>query len=161
MTNALVRAALAGALLAAAPLSPTVCLASLIAQTISADLAAERVQVLQLEQCQVQRDVRAMRRAGGPEPQEAIRVLQETKERMHAQLLGLGARMDASPALQTASEVIRESRLEEKLLFSLGTVEQWADGSELRIEAMIQEDLAQIRSRLAPGAAPVQCASPA
>ena len=156
MTNALVRVAFSGALLAAAPLFAT---ASLTAQTLSSAIAAERLQVLQLEQCQVQRDVRAMPSAGGPEREDAIRVLREIKDRMHAELLGLEARMDASPALQVASDAIRESRLKEKLLFSRGTVEQWDDGSELRIESIIQQDLAQIRTQLAPGAAPVQCAT--
>jgi hypothetical protein len=157
MTNTLVRVGFAGILLVAAPALFT---ESLTAQAISPALAAERVQVLQLEQCQVQRDVRAMPRDRGPAREDAIRALRETKDRMHAQLVGLEAGMDASPELQAAFDAIRESRLTEKLLFSRGTIEQWDDGSELRVESIIQQDLARVRGELAPGAAPVQCAAP-
>jgi hypothetical protein len=165
MTNAMVRVALSGALLAAAPFSTAWSTEwsteALSAQALSPAIAAERVQVLQLEQCQVQRDVRTLPSAGSSERENAIRALRETKDQMHARLVGLEARMDASPALRAVSDVIRESRLKEKLLFSRGTIEHWDDRSERRIEWIIQEDLAQVRRALAPGATPVECAAPA
>jgi hypothetical protein len=67
--------------------------------------------------------------------------------------------LDTSPALQAVSDVIGESQLKEKLLFSRGAIEQWDDGSERRIERIIQEDLARVRRALAPDA-PVECAVP-
>lgn len=133
--------------------------ASLTAQELARSVAAQRIELLQVQQCLVQMDVAVLPRTSGPERDQALQTLRETKNRMHEQLVALEGQLGVAQELEPAASRLRESRLAEKLIFSRGTIEQWDDGSVRRLEAIIQQDLAAVRRELAPGARPVECAT--
>lgn len=132
--------------------------APVAAQELTATQGARRIEALQLQQCLVQQEVRGLRSAGADRDQ-AIAVLRDTKNRMHAELSALEAEMGMTPTLQVASDALRDLRLAEKILYTQGTIEHWDDGSERTIEAVIQGDLAAVRATLLPTASPVTCES--
>jgi hypothetical protein len=123
---------------------------TLHAQQLERSAAIDLVQALRVQQCAVQAAVRSIPGEPGPARDVALQQLRETKSEMAAQLAELEARMDLTPELRSASNTIRESRLQDKLDFSRGTIEHWDDGSENRIEAIIQSDLGAVRDVLTP-----------
>jgi len=127
------------------------------ARQLTATEGALRIGALQQQQCRVQLDVFGLRSTSIEGRVQAIAALRETKTRMHAELSALEAEIGATPALQMASEALRASRLAEKILYSQGTIEQWTDSSERRLERIIQEDLAAVRAALLPTAPAVTC----
>jgi beta-lactamase regulating signal transducer with metallopeptidase domain len=131
--------------------------ASLGAQEITRTLALQRLEAMQLQQCRVQSEVYDLSSTMSPARALAVRSLQEMKDRMHAALVELERQMDQNADLRAASNLVRETRLEEKLLYSRGTVEQWHDGSENTMELGIHLDLAAVRLVLSPNATPIQC----
>jgi hypothetical protein len=130
---------------------------SLPAQELTRSVAAQRVELLQVQQCLVQLDVATIPEAPSPDRDEAVQILRETKNRMYEQLVVLERQLSLVQELAPTADAMRESRLIERLLYTRGTVEDWTDGSELRIEALIQRDLADLRRELAPDARPVEC----
>jgi hypothetical protein len=131
--------------------------APVVAQQLTAVQGASRVEALQRQQCLVQQDVFGLRSASTEGRVQAIAMLRETKTRMHAELSALEAEIGGTPTLQSAAELLRELRLAEKIQYSQGTIEQWTDSSERRLERIIQEDLAAVRAAFLPTAPPVTC----
>lgn len=133
---------------------------SLGAQELTLSSSIAHVDALRAQQCQVQAAVRTMPRATGPERDAVLRELDDTKNYMYAEITALETLLDSTPETQNAADVIRASRLKEKLQFSRGTIEQWQDGSENRLESVIQEDLGTLRNELAPAPRTVECPGP-
>jgi hypothetical protein len=136
--------------------SPT----SILAQQLERSVAIDQVQALRVQQCAVQAAVRSLPSEPSPARDAAIQQLRETKTEMSARIAALEAQMAVAPELQAAANTIREARLVEKLDFSLGTIEHWDDGSENRLEAIIQGDLGTVGGALAP-ATTFECPAPA
>ena len=134
---------------------------SLSAQQITRSDAAQRVAALQTQQCEVQASVRLLTRTAGPELDASIQRLLATKGAMLVELSSLEAQLRVSEELQGVVETMQSSRLVDRLTYSRGTIEQWRDGSENRIEALIQANLTELGRALVPTASAPQCPTPA
>jgi hypothetical protein len=131
--------------------------APVVGQELSRVAAVERVQGLQQQQCRVQARVRGLGELQGPEREEAIRQLRETKDRIHEEIRVLEAQLDANADLRSGAEALRAARLLEKIAYTRGTIEEWKDGSENTIEWVIQQDLATVGGALSSEVTPLSC----
>ena len=124
-----------------------------------ADTALQQVEELQRQQRDVQRDVRELPERG-PERSEQIQQLRERKNQMTEAVQNLERELDqaasngqadnpqAARELQDAANLIRESKLKEKLQYSRGTIEQWDPQSAVTLELDIEADLQELHDQL-------------
>jgi hypothetical protein len=143
-----------------ATLAIALAVSSLGAQELTLSGSLAHVDALRAQQCQVQAAVRTMPRAAGPERDAVLQELLDTKNHMYADITALETLLDSTPGTQDAADVIRASKLKEKLEFSRGTIEQWQDGSENQMEWVIQQDLGTLRNELDPAPSALECPSP-
>jgi Domain of unknown function (DUF4175) len=125
-----------------------------------AEDAIADVEELQGQQRNMQRDVRGIPTERGPERQTEIERLRDRKEQMVDAVEDLERRMDsASGSVQAdnpqaaremagAADLIRESKLKEKLFYTRGTIEQWDPESAVTMELQIEGDLQALRDQL-------------
>ncbi len=122
--------------------------------------AIEHLETIQGQHRDVLGLVRALPMERGGERTRAIESIRAQKDQMHDAVQHLErdlrratgsmpvADPEATLALLNAANMIRDSKLEEKLLYSRGTVEQWDPQSALTLELNIEGDLRSIRGQI-------------
>jgi hypothetical protein len=124
------------------------------------DDALRRAERLAEEQREVQSDVRRLGQ-GGANQNGRLRRLMERKDEMAGEVEDLEAQLDrlaresrreqrdASRKLQEAANAIRDDKLEDKIRYSRGVVQQRAPEYARNFEEQIAEDIEELRERIA------------
>ena len=133
-------------------------------QALTAEAASRSLEELQWRQCELIRDIREALSFSAPASDDEITALRERKDRLHEDIVRLEAELDgaartttASPVLAQAADRIRASQLEEAVLYSRGTLDQWDFGSIERLEQLILDRLQAVRDELGQPGNPVTC----
>jgi hypothetical protein len=125
-----------------------------------ADAALQQVEELQRQQRDVISDVRELPLERGAERSQQLEQLRERKDQMHEAVQNLERDLDrsastaradnpqAARALQEAANLIRESKVREKLQYSRATIEQWDPQTATTLELNIEADLQALRDQL-------------
>lgn len=131
------------------------------------DDALERARRLAAQQEEVQRDVTALDQVRGDARAERVDRLAERKALMAGEVAALEAQLErlgreaqaerpqAAERLRAAARGIRQQRLEDKIRYSRGVIEQRSGEYARRFEESIQQDLDTLRARVAAAAAAV------
>ncbi|MGD8699972.1 MAG: hypothetical protein PVJ43_11815, partial [Gemmatimonadales bacterium] len=124
------------------------------------DDALRRARRLAEEQREVQRDVERLGQAGANQ-NERLRRLMERKDEMAGEVADLEAQLDrlaresrreqrdASRKLQEAANSIRDDKLEDKIRYSRGVVQQRAPEYARNFEEQIAQDIEELRDGIA------------
>ncbi len=128
-----------------------------LAQQLTPLLAAQRVEALEQQQCQIQRDIRVIPDGPGAQLAAETATVRQLKGQMFAELVGLEAQMDVIQELQSASTMIREKHVKEIVRYSANSIGRWTNDGQQVLEAEIQQLLGELRVAVAAEQSPVQC----